>query len=63
MAVVGLVLSASSCDKSSKNSGQSEQTKVTRELPPSPFVAEKAYAHIAQQLAFGPRVPDRKSVV
>lgn len=61
MAVVGLVLSASSCDKSSKNSGQSEQTKVARELPPSPFVAEKAYAHIAQQLAFGPRVPNTEA--
>ncbi|WP_414628133.1 M28 family peptidase [Porphyromonas somerae] len=61
MAVVGLVLSASSCDKSGKKSGQSEQTKVTRELPPSPFVAEKAYAHIAQQLAFGPRVPNTEA--
>ena len=61
MAVVGLVLSASSCDKSGKKSGQSEQTKAARELPPSPFVAEKAYAHIAQQLAFGSRVPNTEA--
>ena len=49
-----------SCGSSSKNSQQTEETEEAIVQAPA-FNADSAYAYVAAQVAFGPRVPNTEA--
>lgn len=52
--LMGLILSAASCDSKEKKKETTETTQVAAE---SPFSADSAYTFVRRQVDFGPRVP------
>ena len=59
--LLSLVLMSASCGGKNESSRETTTEGETRVVTETPFSADSAYAAVAHQVAFGPRVPGREA--
>lgn len=61
LSLLSLILMSASCGGEKEGSRESAAEGETRTVVETPFSADSAYAYVARQVAFGPRVPGNEA--